>query len=98
VSSTGAGIYARSLLPEAGPFSSQAPGSNLTGLDPETGALVALFHPRRDVWEAHFALRDALIVGLTPTGRTTVRVLTMNTAGRAQLRRELQDDPPVQPH
>lgn len=73
-------------------------GSNLTGLDPETGALVALFRPRRDVWEAHFALRDALIVGLTPTGRTTVRVLTMNAADRVQLRRELQDGPPVQPH
>ena len=68
-------------------------GANLTGLDPQTGALVALFHPRRDVWEAHFALRDALIVGLTPTGRTTVRVLAMNAADRVQVRQALQTDP-----
>ena len=73
-------------------------GTNLTGLDPETGALVALFHPRRDVWEAHFALRVALIVGLTPTGRTTSQVLDMNAADRVQLRRALPDDPPLQPH
>jgi len=55
-----------------------------------------LFHPRRDVWGIHFALRGALLVGLTPTGRTTVRVLNMNAADRVQLRRELQDDPPGQ--
>lgn len=73
-------------------------GSNLTGIDPETGAVEVLFHPRRDVWEAHFARRDALMIGLTPTGRTTVRVLNMNAADRVQLRRELQDDPPVPPH
>jgi len=73
-------------------------GSNLTGIDPETGAVVVLFHPRRDVWETHSALHDALIVGLTPTGRTTVRVLNMNAADRVQLRRESQEEPPVQPH
>lgn len=69
-------------------------GSNLTGIDPETGAVVVLFHPRRDVWETHFALRDALMVGLTSTGRTTVRVLHMNAADRVQLRKELQEQPP----
>jgi len=73
-------------------------GSNLTGIDPETGAVVVLFHPRRDVWETHFALRDVLMVGLTPTGRATIRVLDMNAADRVQLRRELQDDSPGQPH
>jgi hypothetical protein len=46
----------------------------------------------------HFALRDALMVGLTPIGRTTVRVLNMNAADRVQLRRELQDAPPGQPY
>jgi len=38
-------------------------GANLTGIDPETGAVEVLFHPRRDVWGIHFALRGALIVG-----------------------------------
>src|SRR6266566_4286721 len=37
-------------------------GTNLTGIDPEAGAVVVLFHPRRDVWETHFALRDAVMV------------------------------------
>ena len=64
-------------------------GSNLTGIHPETGAVVVLFHPRRDVWEAHFALRGTLMVGLTPTGRTTVWVLQMNAADRVQLRLEV---------
>jgi hypothetical protein len=73
-------------------------GSNLTGIDPETGAVVVLFHPRRDMWETHFVLRDALMVGLTPIGRATVRVLHMNAADRVQLRQELQEGPPVQPH
>jgi len=73
-------------------------GPNLTGIDPQSAALVALFHPRRDVWGVHFVLRDALIVGLTPTGRATARVLDMNAADRVELRRTLQDEPPLQPH
>jgi hypothetical protein len=31
-----------------------AQGLNLSGLDPETGALVRLFHPRQDQWDEHF--------------------------------------------
>lgn len=73
-------------------------GPNLTGIDPESGAITALFHPRRSVWEEHFVVRDALIVGLTAVGRTTVYVLAMNAADRVQLRRELQDQPPASPH
>jgi len=72
-------------------------GSNLTGIDPETGAVVVLFHSRRDVWATHFALHDALMVGLASTGRTTVHVLHMNAADRVQLRKELQEEPPSQP-
>jgi 5-methylcytosine-specific restriction endonuclease McrA len=30
-------------------------GTNLTGLDPQTGELTPLFHPRRDQWQDHFA-------------------------------------------
>jgi hypothetical protein len=65
-------------------------GPNLTGIDPDTGVLVPLFHPRRERWEAHFALRETLIVGLTPMGRTTVRVLQMNAVDRVQLRATLR--------
>jgi len=29
--------------------------SNLTGIDPQTGQIARLFHPRTDRWEQHFA-------------------------------------------
>ena len=61
-------------------------GSDLAGIDPETGQLERLFDPRSQAWEEHFELRGAFIVGKTPIGRTTVRVLSMNAGQRLQLR------------
>ena len=40
-------------------------GPNLSGIDPDTGTLVPLFHPRQERWDVHFALRETLIVRLT---------------------------------
>jgi len=37
-----------------------------------------LFHPRQDRWANHFAWRGAELIGLTPIGRTTIRVLAIN--------------------
>jgi hypothetical protein len=64
-------------------------GPNLTSIDPVTNAVVALHHPRRDAWKQHFSVRDGEIVGITPTGRATARLLQMNTRHRIELRREL---------
>jgi hypothetical protein len=64
-------------------------GTNLTGIDPVSGNIVPLFHPRKDSWEVHFEFRGAAIIGLTPEGRTTVRVLNMNDPERLQLRQRL---------
>jgi 5-methylcytosine-specific restriction endonuclease McrA len=64
-------------------------GPNLTSIDPETGRVIELFNPREDDWNEHFALHGAVILGLTPTGRATVRLLRMNAQRRIQLRREL---------
>ena len=64
-------------------------GSNLTGIDPSSGNIVQLFHPRNDTWVDHFEFRRATIVGLTPEGRATVQVLNMNDRERIQLRAEL---------
>ena len=49
----------------------------IEALDPVTGETVPLYHPRRDRWLEHFAWNedDTLIIGLTPTGRTTVEKL-----------------------
>jgi hypothetical protein len=64
-------------------------GTNLTSIDPSTAAIVDLFHPRRHVWREHFTVRDARIMGVTPLGRATAKLLDMNAQHRVQLRREL---------
>jgi hypothetical protein len=54
-------------------------GSNLCSLDPETGAIVALYHPRKDKWEDHFHLNDnGIVEPLTAEGRVTAKVLQFN--------------------
>jgi HNH endonuclease len=67
-----------------------AKGPNLTGIDPKTGQIVPLFHPRRDVWEEHFQFEWPFIRGLTEIGRTTVSVLAMNSPSRIELRRMIR--------
>ncbi|MEX0704501.1 MAG: hypothetical protein WD069_20535 [Planctomycetales bacterium] len=63
-------------------------GPNLTSIDPVTGAVVPLYDPRADVWTEHFHFRGGTIVGVTPAGRATVRLLNMNAPRRVQLREE----------
>ena len=60
--------------------------SDLAGFDPETQMLTPLFHPRHDLWEEHFVWNGLRIIGLTAVGRTTVRVLDLNTAVRLRVR------------
>jgi hypothetical protein len=59
---------------------------NLSAIDPATGAVVTLFHPRRGLWNDHFEFQGPLIVGKTPEGRATVRLLQMNGQPRLQVR------------
>jgi hypothetical protein len=61
-------------------------GPNIASIDSETGELVRLFHPRRDRWSEHFAWRGAILDGITPVGKATVRVLGINLAARVALR------------
>jgi hypothetical protein len=61
-------------------------GTNLSGLDPKTGKLTRLFHPRLDDWSEHFTNRNGEIIGLSAIGRTTANLLQMNEDGRLQLR------------
>jgi hypothetical protein len=114
-------------------------GPNLTSIDPDTGAVVPLFHPRHDCWDDHFlrkykrrsrragvgqisdlpwprprsgavqrktcsglvifialgdslahgrfVLRDGCVIGVTPVGRATARLLNMNAPRRVELGR-----------
>jgi len=68
-------------------------GPNIASIDPEVGSadnIVALFHPRKQHWQDHFRLReDGRIVGTTPEGRATARLLDFNAEDRLQLRRVL---------
>lgn len=54
--------------------------SHTTGVDPQTGTAVPLFHPRMQVWDEHFewAGDGIRILGKTPTGRATVAVLQLD--------------------
>src|ERR1700730_8015509 len=65
--------------------------NKVQGRDPETGEIVPLFHPRRQVWLDHFAwsVDGTHVIGLTPTGRATIRILRLNRNGLTNLRRVL---------
>lgn len=63
-------------------------GPNLSSVDPDSGEIVNLFHPRTDSWSDHFLLCGNMFVGLSPTGRATVRLLNMNDPRRVDLREQ----------
>jgi hypothetical protein len=65
-------------------------GANLAGIDPESSVMVALFNPREQTWAEHFMFQGARIVGLTPVGRATVRVLDMNARERVKIREDVR--------
>jgi hypothetical protein len=50
------------------------------GFDPETQAIVPLFNPRRDEWNAHFIWSQdgQCIIAVSPIGRATLMRLDMN--------------------
>ena len=72
-------------------------GPNLSAIDPDTGNIVPLFHPRLNQWHSNFALREALVIGLSSVGRATVELLRMNAPRRVELRVELGSlaEPPI---
>jgi hypothetical protein len=64
-------------------------GYNIGSYDPESGALVPFYHPRRQKWADHFRLAGATIAPLTPEGRVTVKMLHLNDPGRVEERERL---------
>ena len=65
-------------------------GTDLASVDPETGQIVLLFHPRNDRWTDHFGLDGTRIAGLTSTGRATARLLGFNSEARLTERAAIQ--------
>jgi hypothetical protein len=64
-------------------------GPNLSGVDPVTGQIEQLFHPRRDQWLEHFVWDGVRIQGISAAGRATVHALKMNDPRRLELRNKL---------
>lgn len=64
-------------------------GTDIASLDPITGDLTALFHPRRHVWTEHFRLSGGVIEPLTPEGRIPVLILQVNAKERVMEREGL---------
>lgn len=61
-------------------------GSDLASVDPESGEVVLLYHPRRDRWAEHFLLVALRIEGASSRGRATVRLLQLNRVERLEER------------
>lgn len=67
-------------------------GPNIAGVDPATGRVTRLFHPRNDRWNEHFRWDGPLLFGLTPVGRPTVDVLAINLPHRVLHRMALIEE------
>lgn len=64
-------------------------GAQITGVDPTSGATVALFNPRTQAWAEHFqwSADGTCIIGLTLIGRATVKALQLNNEVTVEVRR-----------
>ena len=67
-------------------------GTDLATVEWPSQDLIRLFHPRQDRWQDHFRFESAVIVGLTPVGRATARLLAMNDPRRVATRLWLIQD------
>ena len=64
-------------------------GSDLGSFDPQTGAFSFLFNPRMQQWTEYFAFEGITLIGLTPEGRTTEKLLQLNSDERLAERQRL---------
>src|SRR5271156_4058676 len=66
-------------------------GSDIAGIDPSTGRIVRLFHPRNDRWAEHFVWDGPTLRGLSAIGRATIHVLWINPPLAVESRRLAQE-------
>jgi hypothetical protein len=74
------------------PHCNRYKGPNIAGIDPSSGQLVRLYHPRTDRWDDHFEPDGSRIAGKSPVGRATVQVLAMNADDVVMLRRAVSKE------
>jgi HNH endonuclease len=85
---------------DEGNLALSCPGCNGTkytateAIDPATGQVVPLFHPRQHQRELHFAwdTDEITLIGLTPTGRATIERLHLNREEVLNIRRVLRQN------
>ncbi|MEO8611153.1 MAG: HNH endonuclease signature motif containing protein [Chloroflexota bacterium] len=63
--------------------------SDIASYDTDTRQLTPLYNPRSQLWDDHFEITDGFIIGKTPSGRVTARLLEMNILGQVEMRRYL---------
>jgi hypothetical protein len=61
-------------------------GTDLSSIDPDTGLIERLFHPRRDRWNDPLLLSHGRIEAITAIGRVTSRLLRFNDEDRIRER------------
>jgi hypothetical protein len=66
-------------------------GTDLSAIDPLNKMIVPLFNPRTQIWDDHFELAGAEIIGRTATGRATVALLQLDSYERLSYRRNLAE-------
>lgn len=67
-------------------------GPNSAGIDPATGQLAGLFHPRRQRRERHFFWDGPILAGRTRGARATIHVLAINDPDLVAFRAELMEE------
>jgi hypothetical protein len=67
-------------------------GPNIAGVDPDSGEIVRLFHPRRDTWTEHLIWDGPELEALTQIGRVTISLLLINDPEVVAVRKALQEE------
>ncbi len=64
-------------------------GARTEALDPLTGEMVRLFHPRLDTWDVHISIDTGWrLIGRTAIGRASIAHLKLNRQIAVAIRRE----------
>lgn len=63
--------------------------THIAAIDPFTNKLCALFHPVYEKWDDHFYWSKdvTMLIGITPSGRTTIQLLRINRSVLVELRK-----------
>jgi len=81
------GIYTKENTALACHHCNKKKGPNIASVFADApNTLIPLFNPRSDVWTEHFEFRGPVILGLTPIGEVTVKLLDMNAPAKLRLR------------